>query len=65
MKLTDFLQVLSAYPTYGFDDESNQTDEREPWSHVCICDLKTGEWTQITIEGKYNEQPDWVPKQVR
>jgi Tol biopolymer transport system component len=46
--------------TYGFDDEDNQASTREPWSHVCICDLKTGKWTQITIDGKHNEHPDWV-----
>lgn len=51
--------------TYGFDDEGKQESEKEPWSHVCICDLKTGKWTQITHDGKYNGQPDWVPSQVK
>jgi Tol biopolymer transport system component len=50
--------------TYGFDDEGKKAGERKPWSHVCICDLNTGKWTQITTDGKYNEQPDWVPFQV-
>lgn len=45
---------------YGFEPEDNQASTRELWSHVCICDLKTGKWTQITIDGKYNEQPYWV-----
>jgi Tol biopolymer transport system component len=51
--------------TYGFDDEDNQESTREPWSHVCIYDLKTGKWTQITTDGKHNKEPDWVPVQVR
>jgi Tol biopolymer transport system component len=51
--------------TYGFDDERKPADEREDWSHICICDLKTGKWTQITTDGKYNEQPDWVVVEER
>jgi Tol biopolymer transport system component len=51
--------------TYGFDDGGKQESEKEPWSHVCICDLKTGKWTQITTDGKYNEEPDWVPLQIK
>jgi Tol biopolymer transport system component len=46
--------------TYGFDDEGKPADEQKEWSHVCICDLKSGKWTQITTDGKYNSQPDWV-----
>jgi Tol biopolymer transport system component len=51
--------------TYGFEDKSKPKGKQEPWSHICICDLKTGKWTQITTDGKYNEEPDWVPMQVR
>jgi len=51
--------------TYGFEDESKPAEEREDWSHICICDLTTGKWTQITTGGKYNEEPDWVPVQIR
>ncbi len=51
--------------TYGFDDEGKKASERKPWSHVCICDLNTGKWAQITTDGKYNSQPDWVPVQIR
>jgi Tol biopolymer transport system component len=51
--------------TFGFDDEGKPESEKKPWTRVCICDLKTGKWTQITTDGKYNEQPDWVPVQVR
>ncbi len=34
-------------------------------SNICICDLRTGKWTQITTDGKHNKEPDWVPVQVR
>jgi len=51
--------------TYGFEDESKPVEEREDWSHICICDLSTGKWTQITTNGKYNSEPDWVPLQEK
>ncbi len=28
--------------TYGFDDEDKPANERETWSHICICNLKLG-----------------------
>jgi Tol biopolymer transport system component len=46
--------------TYGFDGESDEANKREPWSHICICDLETGKWTQITTGGLHNNNPDWV-----
>jgi Tol biopolymer transport system component len=27
---------------------------------ICICDLRTGKWTQITTDGIHNGEPDWV-----
>jgi Tol biopolymer transport system component len=36
-----------------------------PGANICICDLSTGKWTQITTDGKHNKEPDWVPLQVR
>jgi Tol biopolymer transport system component len=32
---------------------------------ICIGDLRTGKWTRITNDGKFNDEPDWVPSQVR
>lgn len=32
----------------------------EGWN-ICICDLTTGKWTQITTDGNHNKEPDWVP----
>lgn len=29
--------------------------------NICICDLETGEWVQITSDGQHNKEPDWVP----
>ena len=49
--------------TYGFDDESKPRGKREPWSHICICDLSIGKWTQITHDGIFNREPDWIPVQ--
>jgi Tol biopolymer transport system component len=40
---------------YGLAKESN----------ICICDLRTGKWTQITTDGLHNKEPDWVPVKVR
>jgi Tol biopolymer transport system component len=51
--------------TYGFDGGSDHASKREPWSNICISDLETGKWTQITTDGKHNKEPDWVPVQVR
>ncbi len=51
--------------TYGFDEESNQAGSPESWSHICIVDLKTGKWTQITTDGKHNKEPDWVVVKAR
>ena len=51
--------------TYGFDGEGDQGNGKEPWTHVCICDLTTGKWTQVTTDGKHNKEPDWVPVQRR
>jgi Tol biopolymer transport system component len=32
--------------------------------NICICDLSTGEWIQITSDGKHNKEPDWVPVKI-
>jgi Tol biopolymer transport system component len=50
---------------YGIWDEADAVGEQEPGTHICICDLRTGKWTQITTDGKHNKEPDWVPVQVR
>jgi len=52
--------------TYGIDDEaSNWPGEPAPGANICICDLSTGKWTQVTTDGKHNKEPDWVPVQIR
>jgi len=28
--------------------------------NICVCELKTGKWTQITMDGNHNKEPDWV-----
>jgi len=38
--------------------------QKAPGSNICICELRTGKWTQVTTDGKHNKEPDWVPVQV-
>jgi Tol biopolymer transport system component len=50
--------------TYGLDDEVTPADVEEPWSHICVCDLETGKWTQITTGSSLNDSADWIPVQA-
>ena len=49
--------------TYGIGEDV-VVDEQETWSHICICDLETGKWTQITSGDSLNDFADWVPVQA-
>jgi Tol biopolymer transport system component len=51
--------------SYAPDDGIAAVGKPAPGSNICICDLKTGKWTQITTDGKHNKEPDWVPVDVR
>jgi len=55
------------YLTFSYwPNDGNQTVSfPAPGANICICDLSTGKWTQITTDGKHNKEPDWVPLQVR
>jgi len=55
----DYL-TFSYWPYHGNDDVSFPA----PGANICICDLSTGKWTQVTTDGKHNKEPDWVPVQV-
>jgi len=44
---------------------NSNTGQKAPGSNICICDLRTGKWTQITTDGLHNKEPDWIPVQVR
>jgi Tol biopolymer transport system component len=48
--------------TYG-KEGGNMPGKPAPGSNICICDLRTGKWTQVTTDGKHNKEPDWVPEQ--
>jgi Tol biopolymer transport system component len=50
--------------TYGKEGD-NMPGNPAPGSNICICDLRTNKWTQITTDGKHNKEPDWVPMQSR
>jgi tetratricopeptide (TPR) repeat protein len=32
-----------------------------PGWNLCVGNIATGEWAQITFDGKSNKEPDWVP----
>jgi Tol biopolymer transport system component len=51
--------------SYAPMSANSNTGQKAPGSNICICDLRTGKWTQITTDGKHNKEPDWVPVQVR
>lgn len=51
--------------TYSPEDGADVYGFPALGSNICVCDLRTGKWTQITTDGKHNKQPDWVPMQVR
>jgi Tol biopolymer transport system component len=49
---------------YGvFDDDTAAEMGLESVINICICDLRTRKWTQITHDGIVNREPDWVPVQ--
>ena len=50
--------------SYAPSEGSEGVGGKAPGSNICICDLRTGKWTQITTDGKHNKEPDWVPLQV-
>jgi hypothetical protein len=34
---------------------------KAPGWNICLSDLTTGKWVEITTDGKHNKEPDWVP----
>jgi len=51
------------YLTFSYApwDGGNGVSRPAPGSNICIFDLRTGKWTQITTDGKHYKEPDWVP----
>jgi Tol biopolymer transport system component len=49
--------------SYAPVDGEENVGGKAPGANICICDLETGKWTQITTDGKSNKEPDWVPVQ--
>jgi len=47
--------------SYMTEEGNNYVGNLAPGSNICICDLRTGKWTQITTDGKHYKEPDWVP----
>jgi len=46
--------------SYGPSRGSQAVGGRARGWNICICDLRTGKWTQITTDGKDYKEPDWV-----
>jgi Tol biopolymer transport system component len=51
--------------SYWPGDNHEYVGGKAPGSNICVCDLRTGKWTQITTDGKHNKEPDWVPVKIR
>ena len=34
---------------------------KAPGWNICLSDLTTGKWVEITSDGNHNKEPDWVP----
>jgi len=34
---------------------------KAPGWNICVSDLTTGKWVEITSDGNHNKEPDWVP----
>ncbi len=47
--------------SYGPSRGDQAVGRRAPGWNICICDLASGKWTQITTDGFNNKEPDWVP----
>jgi len=47
--------------SYGPSSGDQAIGRRAPGWNICICDLETGVWVQITSDGQHNKEPDWVP----
>jgi len=47
--------------SYAPYEGSIRVGQKAPGSNICICDLRTRKWTQITTDGKHNKEPDWIP----
>jgi len=53
--------IFSYIPLPG----SDQISKPAPGSNICICELSTGKWVQVTTDGKSNKEPDWVPVKLQ
>ncbi len=46
---------------YGIPERYVRAGEPEVPFQICVCDLRTGKWTQITFDGTYKDEPEWIP----
>jgi Tol biopolymer transport system component len=49
---------------YGIPNRYVEAGEPEVAFQICVLDIRTGKWAQITFDGTYNDEPDWVPVEI-
>ncbi len=47
--------------SYGPSRGNQAVGRKAPGWNICIYDLRSGKWTEITDDGQHNKEPDWVP----
>jgi len=47
--------------SYGPSRGDQAVGRKAPGWNICVSDLVSGKWTQITSDGFNNKEPDWVP----
>ena len=52
----------SRYVVFGYGPEANYSvGSKTPGWNICVSDMTTGKWVEITRDGNHNKEPDWVP----
>ena len=51
--------------SYGPSSGNQAVGRKATGWNIRVCDVTTGEWIQITSDGKHNKEPDWVPIETR
>ncbi|MCP4707987.1 MAG: hypothetical protein GY869_05135 [Planctomycetes bacterium] len=46
--------------SYGSSRGSQAVGSRASGWNICICEIATGKWVQVTTDGNHNKEPDWV-----